>query len=400
MTALVAVASLLFACTQYRQREPSSATSETSAALLDATLPPTVSRVAGSPDKNPGPDTALPSEVLAELVRYWTLVFPDAFGRQFTPLAGGIHPLDSQIADSNGPETGALCIITAAQIAGNAYYCPGTDGIVYDTAVLVPVLTTHYGRAGVISSFAHEFGHAVAARAKVATGAAINVEAQADCFAGNFLAWEASPEGADLAGSGAAFLSELAPLLDFRDQPDFSPATAGAHGLGIDRAQAVILGYRGTPVDCVEIANRGLVVALGKMKSALKTSPRFGDDASVVQAARTSAEQSGLFALTSAQWSTVAPSVADRKAAADLGQFGLATATVRAASALRFPRDAAAAGCAVGRWVAAIYGSAVPGTLGSWPTDVDEALDLMRLSDSASSAEVIGFVDGFARGCV
>ncbi len=51
---------------------------------------------------------------------------------------------------STGPDrsAGALCVSPASSLLGNAYYCRGDDGIVYDSAALVPVLLDLYGPAG------------------------------------------------------------------------------------------------------------------------------------------------------------------------------------------------------------------------------------------------------------
>ena len=73
--------------------------------------------------------------------------------------AGGYVSMDSTAASGR-----ALCISDPAQIAGNAFYCPQGDGIVFDSSALVPVLLGSYGSAGLAAAFAHEFGHAVQAQ--------------------------------------------------------------------------------------------------------------------------------------------------------------------------------------------------------------------------------------------
>ena len=103
--------------------------------------------------------------------------------------------------DSTSSTGSALCISDPAFIAGNAYYCPQGDGIVFDSSALVPVLLGSYGSAGLTAAFAHEFGHAVQAQIGPTPTdrqpdpdryPSILIEAQADCDAGAFLAWAAA----------------------------------------------------------------------------------------------------------------------------------------------------------------------------------------------------------------
>ena len=98
--------------------------------------------------------------------------------------------------DSTADTGTALCISDPAQIAGNAFYCPQDDGIVFDSSALVPVLLAGYGSAALAGAFAHEFGHAVQAqigptpadrRTEPDRYPSILIEAQADCDAGAFL---------------------------------------------------------------------------------------------------------------------------------------------------------------------------------------------------------------------
>ena len=105
--------------------------------------------------------------MFADLAEFWSAQLSRPGGRgwcrrragssRWTPRVGGC----GRVA---GPPD-ALCITDPAQIAGNAFYCPGQDGIVFDSAGLVPVLLGSYGSAGLAAAFAHEFGHAVQAQA-------------------------------------------------------------------------------------------------------------------------------------------------------------------------------------------------------------------------------------------
>ena len=140
--------------------------------------------------------------VLADLQDFWTGEL--SAGDGFVPPTGGYISMDSAPPEGSGLRSSALCITDPAQIAGNAYYCPQGDGIVFDSSALVPVLLDHYGSAGLAASFAHEFGHAIQARIGPTAAdrvqdpdryPSILVEAQADCDAGAFLGWASTGSG-------------------------------------------------------------------------------------------------------------------------------------------------------------------------------------------------------------
>ena len=306
---------------------------------------------------------------------------------EFLALRGGEVPLDS------GEPTGAaLCISSPGQLSGNAYYCPDQDGIVYDTGVLIPVLIDHYGPVGLLSSLAHEYGHAVAARLGVADGTPMIRELQADCLAGSFLAWAVSPDAPFGLGSDAA-LPALAPLLDFGDQPDTPPDSATAHGMALDRAQAVRLGYLSGLTACRDMTPSSLSVVLGRIAGPTPADARFDSDAEVTTAALDSAR-----ATVRADLPAATPSTADAAAAHVYGDFALATAAVLT-SAGKAGLDEVAAGCLTGRWVAAVYGTAGPDQLGGRAADADQALNFVRTRPDASADSMFAFVDGFAGRC-
>ncbi|WP_157970461.1 hypothetical protein [Nakamurella deserti] len=285
---------------------------------------------------------------------FWRQAFPVSFGTGWVELRGGLRPLDSG-ADGDG----ALCIATPDQITGNAYYCPADDGIVYDTGVLVPVLTDHYGTGGLTASLAHEFGHAVAARLG-APAEPLFRELQADCLAGAALAALIPADQR---------ITALAPLLDFGDQPSVTPADATAHGLSVDRAQGALLGLRGGPPACRDVGPGDIDVTLGRLTPPASRAPR--------------------------DLPPVTVSDADRALAAPLGDAALAAAARLTAAA----GDDTARGCTVGRWMAEVFGEAGPDAVGGRLTDPDEALTFLRTRPDTSPDVVVGYLDGFAGRC-
>lgn len=318
-------------------------------------------------------------QVFDDLTRYWAGAFPENFDEQFLALASGTSGLDSGAGGS-----GSLCVSEAEQILGNAYFCPQQDGIVYDTGVLVPVLQHRYGPGALAASLAHEFGHAIAARVGPTVTdrskdpdryPALYVELQADCYAGNYL----RHLGVDLPPA-------VAPLLDFRDALTVQPSSATAHGLGLDRLQAVLAGWRSTPADCHDLELTDLDITLGRTGlSTRNLTPRFRSSAELLTALRKAAPD---LTMPEALPTELAPVVGR------LGQFAEATAHVLTAE--RALDDGPAAWCHTGAWVATTFGNTTG--LGSWAGDADEALDLVRAA-GPTTEELIAFVDGFTGLC-
>lgn len=345
----------------------------------------------GTPQRG---DLAVAS-VLADLQRFWAATLPMSSGAPFVALRSGYASVDSVAGAS-----GAMCVSTPAAVAGNAFYCPREDGIVYDSATLVPVLLDHYGSPALAASLAHEFGHAVQARigptqaerdADPARYPSILVEAQADCDAGAFLAWAAAGRADLVRLPPSSMLRAVTPLVEFRDPTDADPGGASAHGLGLDRLRFVLAGYRGGAVACPALTRDRLKLTLGRVRDSATSTPRFDTEAALLAAAQRSV---GSFAGVDV---VPAPDEADLAAAAPFGQFAAA-----AASALALGRelhgDATDAACFVGAWTASVFGTASAGALGSWPGDADEALDLVRNTPTATFDDVVGFADGFDNG--
>ncbi|SDP30695.1 Predicted metalloprotease [Nakamurella panacisegetis] len=348
-------------------------------------------------------DDAVVAGVLTDLNTYWSATLPTAFGHEFAPLTGGYVSIDSS-ADAGR----SWCITSPSQIAGNAYYCPTGDAIVYDSAGLVPVLLGHYGAAGLTASFAHEFGHAIQARigptaaqrtADPTKYPSLLIEAQGDCFAGAFLAEAVAGRTAHVRLPEPSMVRAVAPLLDFADPVTVRVDDPTAHGLALDRLTAVLDGYRSGAAACHALTRGALHPTLGR--AGLTDTPRphrFASTAAALAAGRP-AMLALAARLPAAAGSAAAatPSAADLAAAAPYGQFAAA-----AALALSIGRatkgTAVGAACFAGAWTASVFGHAADGALGSWGGDADEALNMLRARPDATIGELAGFADGFARG--
>jgi predicted metalloprotease len=340
--------------------------------------------------------------VLADLQDFWNEQLSSGGGSGLRAPAGGYVSMDSTASAGR-----ALCISDPAQIAGNAFYCPSYDGIVFDSSALVPVLLGSYGSAGLAVAFAHEFGHAVQAqvgptaddRAKdPGRYPSILIESQADCDAGAFLARASSGAAKRVHIPPTSLVRAVAPLLDFRDPATVSRDDPAAHGLGLDRLTALLTGYRGGGAACPQMTVESLPVTLGRegvTTSPPSTLPRFSSTADALAAATSSvtafAGQLGV------SLPAITPDSADLELAAPLGQFAAASAVALAAGR-SISGSSVGAACFTGAWSASVFGHAQVDELGSWPTDADEAMDLIRSRPGVSFDELAGYADGFAKG--
>ena len=345
--------------------------------------------------------------VLTDLNTFYDRELPADVHQPMTKLTGGYQAVDSSAAAF--ADGSPLCIGGPAQIAGNAYYCPTGDGIVFDTGALVPVLLGHYGPAGLMAAFAHEFGHAIQAR--IGPTAAdrsahpdrypgLLIEAQGDCYAGAFLAWAAAGSAPHLSITAADLPAAVGPLLDFADPAELAADDPQAHGLAVDRLTDVLLGWRGGVGACHRLTRGDLHPALGRAGTVRPGPARFPTDAAVLAAAQTSLTSflAGLpRSAGGPNAGPVAPAATDLAATHPYGQFAVAAALVLAQGRAR-TGSAAGAACFTGAWTAFVFGSAGPRMLGGWVSDPDEALSLVRARPGLDAAELTGFSDGFDHG--
>ena len=342
--------------------------------------------------------------VLADLEDFWSAHGVTGSARP----AGGYVSMDSSVGSAGGSAgESALCIPDPGRIAGNAFYCPQGDGIVFDSSALVPVLLGDYGPAALATAFAHEFAHAVQARigptasdrqADPTRFPSILIEAQADCDAGAFLAWAVAGDASRVRVPPESLLRAVTPVLDFRDPVTISPSDPTAHGLGLDRLTFLLRGFRQGAAACHQLTADDLDLTLGRAGVAgdASTQPRFASTDAAVTAAGQSvagfARESGLTTVGA----PATPDPADLATAAPYGQFAAATAVALATGRATTGQDTGAA-CFAGAWVASVFGRVADG-LGSWPGDADEALDLVRSRPNATFEQVAAYADGFHGG--
>ncbi|HYH73523.1 MAG TPA: hypothetical protein VD764_09910, partial [Nocardioides sp.] len=193
-----------------------------------------------------GPVDQQALDALSDLEDFWAETFPDVFGEEFTPLAGGYFSVDAEDVDPRQFPDGVGCGAQPLEVENNAFYCvaprePHSDSISYDRNFLGE-LADDYGSFIPALVMAHEFGHAVQARVG-SPGPSIATETQADCYAGTWTRWVAEGR-AERSRLRAPELDELlSGYLLLRDPVGTSTAAQSAHGSYFDRVSAFQEGF-------------------------------------------------------------------------------------------------------------------------------------------------------------
>jgi predicted metalloprotease len=173
-------------------------------------------------------------KAIGDLQAFWGGEFPKLYGHDYTPVKGGFYAVT--------PSSGQLapCAESADDIAGNAFYCSKADDVAWDVEKLLPDLRKRFGDFVIPVVLAHEWGHAIQARANF-QGPTVLKEIQADCFAG---AWSAhAAKGGTFKPSNDDLDSALAGFLFLRDEPGTEKREPQAHGSGFDRVNSFRTGF-------------------------------------------------------------------------------------------------------------------------------------------------------------
>jgi len=216
-----------------------------------------------------GPIDRLAATVLSDAQRYWAAEFPALFGKPWREPDGGFFSADTSAAGGRPPP----CSASAQDLQGNAYYCAAVDAIAWDRSALLPVLREHYGDAAVAVVLSHELGHAVQQRSGVDTRApadALRTESGADCYAGSFLRTAADGRAAHLRFSPQQLDRALHALIVFRDPIGADPAAGDAHGTSFDRITAFQQGFERGPGSCGQVPHPGTAITGGRADDANK----------------------------------------------------------------------------------------------------------------------------------
>ncbi|MUL75974.1 neutral zinc metallopeptidase [Mycolicibacterium sp. CBMA 226] len=195
------------------------------------------------------PVNKIVAQAIGDIQAYWQDEFPKLYETDYTPVKGGFYAVY--------PSKGALppCAESADDIAGNAFYCAKADDVAWDAEGLLPSLRKRFGDFVIPVVLAHEWGHAIQARANF-QGETVTKEIQADCFAG---AWAAhakdtfNPSADDMDNALAGFLF-------LRDEPGTAKHDLSAHGSGFDRVNSFRTGFDKGPKACAAYRNGDPVV--------------------------------------------------------------------------------------------------------------------------------------------
>jgi predicted metalloprotease len=185
---------------------------------------------------------------ISDVTAFWRSAYPSAAqGVAFPELTGKLYSVDGlQVLHTDAAPASAAGEQCMAQkltfIIDNAAYCELDDSIVWDRSPdhLLPVLARTYGNAVIAMVFAHEIGHAVQKRLGIADQnlPTIDLESQADCAAGAFLASALAGKAPHFRLTATALDEALTGFLQIRDMTPESPKDI-SHGNGFDRLSAV-----------------------------------------------------------------------------------------------------------------------------------------------------------------
>ena len=215
--------------------------------------------VAGRPSAAPAPvgfargpvaDADVAQSAVAALQEFWRTQFPAAFGRPWRDI--------TRFVPVHGRDRSVPCVSSAADVSGQAFYCPSADAVVWDADGLIRRVAREDGPTGVLVVLAHEVGHAVQTRLGVDALQArqprryptILLEAMADCDAGVALAHFAKQPPLGLPLGPAERDQAMSALVAFRDPLGVDPRDSAAHGNAFDRVSAFQDGYDGSPATC------------------------------------------------------------------------------------------------------------------------------------------------------
>jgi predicted metalloprotease len=184
---------------------------------------------------------------IEDVTAYWERTYPEIYGDDFIPLAGGLHPYgpDTEMPPCGDPRP------SYEQIADNAFYCAGSDLIAWDAARLLPWINEQFGAFTIGIVFAHEYGHAIQARSSD-EGSTIVLELQADCFAGAWTADVAAGNSRSFQVDASALDASLAGVVAISDAPGTSADDPLAHGSGFDRIGSFQDGFENGAGRCAE----------------------------------------------------------------------------------------------------------------------------------------------------
>lgn len=235
--------------------------------------PPT--RTAQNSDGGPVDQLAL--SAIDDLEQFWSEHWNGALTGTYTPVSTLVS------YDADDPDSPQVCGNTLYDLS-NAFYCYDDDVMAWDRGEFIPGAAQYFGDMGVVGVMAHEFGHAVQAKAHLVEKSTpvLVKEQQADCLAGVYLHWVAagkSPRFALSTGDGLNHV--LAGAIYIRDPlmtQEEAILTGDAHGSALDRISAFQIGFSGNADQCAAIDMDEIIERQGDLPQFLSYDS-YGDPA-------------------------------------------------------------------------------------------------------------------------
>ena len=236
---------------------------------VDPTNPATPTTLALSPENNdpppgggivnfgtgktPQPYDNFINRAFVDITNFWTEQYPVLYGSPFTPINAiyAVYPDRQDPAQCNGD-------VPFEYVEMNAKFVDcgdGTDVIMYDDYELIPQLVEQFGAVSVAVVAAHEYGHAIGSHAGVFKLGlrTIDLEQQADCFAGAWVGHVSRGESDLLQFTDADVKASIAAMIYIRDPVGIDSANdKSGHGSAFDRVGAFQDGYSKGASRCAE----------------------------------------------------------------------------------------------------------------------------------------------------
>ena len=194
---------------------------------------------------------------LHDIQLWWSVQYPAIYDDPLRPLRGGVYAAYPERTDPI-PGCGQSQETTYEEIAEfAAFYCPEGDFMVYDDGEdgVLFSLAAEFGSTILGVVMAHEFGHAIQARAGVIRRdvATIITEQQADCFAGAWVAHARSGESETIEFTDDDVRIGLLAMITVRDPIGVDQFSEGGHGSAFDRVGAFQVGFTEGAARCAEL---------------------------------------------------------------------------------------------------------------------------------------------------
>lgn len=200
------------------------------------------------------PFQAIVKADVADIQAYWSETLPAVYGIDYQPIpAKRVRAFDKNSRASAFSKCGGNPP-SYKENKDNASYCVLDDTVTYDTGVLLPRLKRTFGKFAIGLVLAHEWGHAIQGRTlteeQFVSAPTVLKEAQADCFAGAWVAWVEAGSAQHVKFGEKELDTALAGLASLRDPLGEDPSSDQAHGNAFDRTNAFQLGVEGGAARC------------------------------------------------------------------------------------------------------------------------------------------------------